>query len=91
MQSEYIEIIDGLPPKTEFGLPTGSWFTEAGITPCGRCWVSPSEHFYERWLLDDTLAGYLKELGFEWGFDGAKVGAWSQFVFYCPPNMGAVL
>ena len=88
MQSEYIEIIKELPSRNEFGLPAGNWFTDAGITPSGRCWVSPSEDFYECWLFDDMLADYLAELGFEWGFDGAAVGSWSEFIFYCPSNMG---
>ena len=90
MQSEYIEIREELS-ENEFGLPSGNWFRDAGIAPCGRCWVSPTEDFFERWLFDDTLSGYLRELGFEFDFNGATVGSWSEFIFYCPLDMGVLI
>jgi hypothetical protein len=95
MRSESIQIIEEdmieeLPPELNpfGGLPPDTWFTDAGIAADGRCWVAPSEAFYAQWLSDDTLKARIDELGFDWGFDGASVGAWCEFIFYCPPNMG---
>lgn len=88
MQSAYIDVIEESSLENQFGLPADSWFTEAGITPSGRCWVSPSEFFFERWLTDDALAKRLESLGFEMAFDGASVGSWSEFIFYCPMSIG---
>ena len=91
MQSHYIEIIEESSPKNALDLPVSSWFTEAGITAEGRCWVTPSEDFFEQWLTDDKISGHLEMLGFEMAFDGRSVGSWSEFIFYCPPNMGTQL
>ena len=88
MQSVYIEVIEELPVENEFGLDSGNWFTQGGITPSGRCWVSPSEDFFERWLVDDKLSKHLESLGFEMAFDGGSVGSHSEFIFYCPTDMG---
>lgn len=87
LKLESITVIEALPPENAFELPLGSWFTDAGITAEGRCWVAPSEDFFERWLIDDKLSKHLEVLGFEMAFDGASVGAWCEFIFYCPPNM----
>lgn len=43
MQSEYIEIIEELP-QNDFGLPSGNWFTDAGITPCGGAGCRRQKH-----------------------------------------------
>ena len=48
----------------------------------------PSEDFFELWLFDDTLSEHLLNLGFQWDFEGAAVGAWSEFIFYYPANLG---
>ena len=86
MQSEYLDILEtiDIDPPHEFRIE-GEWFTAGGITPDGRCWVAPSEEFFERWLIDDALSDRLTELGFEFAFDGTAVGVWQEFIFYCPP------
>ena len=89
MQSaSYIEVMEALPPKSKFGLPVGSWFIDAGVTADGRCWVAPSEDFYEEWLSDDRLRKCLETLGFDWSPNGFAVGSRSPFIFYCPFGAG---
>ena len=82
MHLEYLEIVEEEPY-----FPEGSWFIDAGITPERKWWLVPTTEFFQTWFSDNQLATLLAKLGFRSAFDGFKVGARCEFIFYCPPNL----
>ena len=67
-------------------LPNADWFTEGGVTPEGKWWITPTPLFIEQ-IWQGCAGDDLKKRGFRLGHDGHRIGATQNTVIYLPTTL----
>ena len=60
------------------------FFTDAGISPSGICWVVPTDNFFLIW--ESPVGAHLKKSGFRLRNDGKALGASQDRILVVPSH-----